>query len=972
MDSYTSEILGWGLRQDYVAFLAAIGWFLATLVTWGNASERAGEQNLGWKWLAFFCFGRTLASIMGIVAWIGSSTWGYWIDLFLGVLSYGMLLEYARRSKNAEGKEILSGRLVIGALFVVLCLVFISPGWAVYVPAIFGILVSFWASMRFRIMGETSLRVLPWVSFGIVLLGPAEFITASGLRFFFGFDVQPYELSILGLPYAMLDVVLSWIIASGLWLGVVFARRNIAMQGGRSSVGLWVFSSLLIIILIVGYFLVGWSADREQKGSRAAYLYRVQTAALSVTVENIFLLEKGSGKESADALRLLKEDIEAILSASADVKSVYLWASKEGVVRSLVDTGENVEKIDAGAFLLSRSASIEHLRTNESAAEEPFFVDPIKSGRGSIVVANAPIPGLKGKDSVFWLAMEIDGEEWLLASSEARMQTIAIVGLFAAMIVFFLSHQMLRESEADLILAKERAETAEQAKSEFLAVMSHEIRTPLQSVLGYGELLTRTDLTSVQTGYLDVIRSQGKTLLRIVQDILDFSSIRKTSYVLKEEPINLQNLLDETFNGIRPLADKKKLDCKLFIDPETPKVVKGDRVRLQQILINLLGNAVKFTPSGTVTLKLELMSIEESSGTSVARIMMTVEDSGIGISPVDIKRLFEPFTQLSSSQHVPRDGAGLGLAIVKRLCELMGGEIRIESESGRGSQFHLDLKMEIIQEEVTIPVPQQVGDVVESDEKKVLLAEIFPIKILIAEDNPFIRNLLIEYLSALGFQPKTVETGGEAVQHWEGNDLIMMDLRMPEMDGITAAEKIRELSGNSEKPWIIGMSATLAELEREKASIAGMNDFLGKPFFAESLRQAIEGCPLFAKREEFAKAKKMETEESRKDEKNTSPSDLPDVFKMGQNDGDLVKEAILEIPGIIDQMSVALDEQDFEMVQDRAHYLKNTIFALQMDSLLPSCKLVSDKAREQDTKSAGEALVELREAFAIWERETKY
>ncbi|MBL4574510.1 MAG: response regulator, partial [Opitutaceae bacterium] len=297
------------------------------------------------------------------------------------------------------------------------------------------------------------------------------------------------------------------------------------------------------------------------------------------------------------------------------------------------------------------------------------------------------------------------------------------------------------------------------------------------------------------------------------------------------------------------LADKKKLDCRLSVDPDIPKVVLGDRVRLQQILFNLLGNAVKFTPSGTVALEMELLSIEKNAiGSSVARIMITIEDSGIGISQGDIRRLFEPFTQLSSSQHVPREGAGLGLAIVKRLCELMDGKVKIESESGQGSQFHLELKMKIIEEEVDLPVLQQTGEAVANDEKPVLLAETFPIEILVAEDNPFIRNLMMEYLKDLGFNPMAVETGREAVENWEGHDLIMMDLRMPEMDGITAAKKIRGLCGHSEKPWIIGMSATLAELEREKAAIAGMNVFLGKPFFAESLRKAIEGCPLYEQR----------------------------------------------------------------------------------------------------------------------------
>src|SRR5690606_6460585 len=242
----------------------------------------------------------------------------------------------------------------------------------------------------------------------------------------------------------------------------------------------------------------------------------------------------------------------------------------------------------------------------------------------------------------YWLGIDLAAGGWLQSVSLGRLQTIIIAGLILALVIFFLYYQIDHESEADLILAKERAEAGDRAKSEFLAVISHEIRTPLQSVLGYSDLLRSTPLNEKQHRCLDTIQSEGKILLRIVQDILDFSNLRKANFELKEGPVSLHRLISETFRTIEPMAERKGLKASLEIDERVPKRVVADGVRLRQVLLNLFGNSVKYTEAGRVNLR-AFMDTQSGPSEESLPLKFEISDTGFGIKEQDLNRLFEPF-----------------------------------------------------------------------------------------------------------------------------------------------------------------------------------------------------------------------------------------------------------------------------------------------------------------------------------------
>ena len=850
MDTYNFEDLNWALQQDYILFLSVLGWLLGCLVAWGNATSGEDVPGLPWRMLALFCLTRAIDGIAKIALLFGSAEWVSDAKLLSLILGYTALFEFARRAFGlADNRRVPAlSTLIYGLGFVLGALT--GGSNQVFVFAAFGSVAGFWAGLSIFRVRNTSPRVLGWTAIVLFLVGPAELMSEPGLRYFFDLPLQNSQVSFLGMPAAVLGNLLAWIMALGLWMGVVFARRYVSkpMTGfALTSVALWVFPIALIVILLGGYYLLNWNAQRVQQSVEKNYIYRVQTAALSIHADDVADLTFTEADRDTNDYRRLQRQLAAIRDVSEEVRFVYLWAVRGGMLIYPVDSGDGSDRPDRRSSFVRRRASV-----NDEEAylrDYPYFLGPFQDQIGTLVVANARIPSAETGKTLCWLGMDINADNWFSSYANARVQTIAIVGLFAALVVFFLVYQMLRESEGDLVVAKETAEAADRAKSEFLAVMSHEIRTPLQSVLGYGELLARSKLTATETGYLDAIRSQGRTLLRIVQDILDFSSLRKTSYTLKSEPVHLSKIAELAFNSARPMADKKGLDYRLTIDSSVPALVEGDGVRLQQILLNLLGNAVKFTPSGSVTLDVELESIDQSVTPPVALIVIEIADTGIGIRPEDKQRMFEPFTQLGLSQHVPREGAGLGLAIVKRLCELMGGSIELESEPGVGSRFRIELPVSVIQEEPETSSGDGRSEPVTEDESALNLAAMVPLNILVAEDNPFIRNLLIEYLKQLGYIPVAVATGGEAVRNWKGFDLLIIDLRMPEMDGVEAVTRIREEAGDDkEQPWIIGASATLQDSEVERAMEAGMNDFLGKPIFLRSLQEAIQNSAVFIRK----------------------------------------------------------------------------------------------------------------------------
>ncbi len=392
-------------------------------------------------------------------------------------------------------------------------------------------------------------------------------------------------------------------------------------------------------------------------------------------------------------------------------------------------------------------------------------------------------------------------------------------------------HISLKRTREELVKAKRAAEAAAEAKAIFLANMSHELRTPMNGIIGMVDILKRTELTDAQQEYLNIIESSGENLLTIINDILDLSKIEAGHMELESIPFSLSEEMRRVMNIMQIIADKKKLLVKLHVGKEVPPFVKGDPVRLKQIIINLVNNAIKFTEKGDITVSVENKSAENGK----VHLLFKVMDTGIGISPEGQKKLFRSFSQVDKSTTRKYGGTGLGLMICKNLTQMMDGEIGVESVEGAGSTFWFTAFLGTSNEE-EYNSQHQDDDISQTDKTRLNLK----LKILLAEDNKINQKVAMLNLNNLGHKVVIANNGIEALEKFENDnfDIIFMDVQMPEMDGVEACKKIREMenkSGSIKKIPIIAMTANTSEDERKKYLEAGMDDYISKPFKQKEL-----------------------------------------------------------------------------------------------------------------------------------------
>lgn len=387
--------------------------------------------------------------------------------------------------------------------------------------------------------------------------------------------------------------------------------------------------------------------------------------------------------------------------------------------------------------------------------------------------------------------------------------------------------KLVDEKTDALKKAKEEAEAANHAKTQFLANMSHEIRTPMHGIMGMTELAISEAVSVEQKEYLETVLTSSEALLRILNDILDLSKIESGKFTIKNSPFSIKKCIDNIYKLFEGSAKKLKLKLLVDMDDKIPDLISGDSERLKQVLINLVGNALKFTQEGYVKIIVEAKKLNSKN----VLLHFCVKDSGIGISESDQKKIFTKFTQVDGTETRLHGGTGLGLAISNQIINVMGGDISLKSKEGEGSEFHFDINFKLISNEIDNTIEE--AEELNLTDKKV--------NILIAEDNQVNQKLLSKILEIAGHKVFLAENGEVACDLVKKQkfDIILMDLQMPVMDGLKATAEIRKLE-NGRKVSIIALTANSMPGDREACLKAGMDDYLSKPVSRNQLIATIK------------------------------------------------------------------------------------------------------------------------------------
>jgi len=499
---------------------------------------------------------------------------------------------------------------------------------------------------------------------------------------------------------------------------------------------------------------------------------------------------------------------------------------------------------------------------------------------------------------------------------------------------FFERKKVEEEMQRSKLLAEESAKS----KTDFVANMSHELRTPLGIILGFTDLVKKTDLSPQQKEWLDAISSSGKSLLSIINDILDLSKLDAGKFIIESVPFNIPDLLHDVQAMFASKAKKKNLELTCTVDDAINGYVSGDPMRLTQILVNLIGNAIKFTEKGGVYISCAAASRQEDQ----LVIKFSIRDTGIGIPADKTTSIFERFTQADSNITRRYGGTGLGLAITKQLIELQGGDISLKSQEGTGAEFIFTLPFTISDQQHVAAIQQDLpGDLSFGSIKK----------ILVVDDNLFNQKLATNMLQNNGFEVTVAENGSRALDILKTSsfDIILMDIQMPVMDGYKATQQIRkELHINTP---VIAMTAHALAGEKEKCIDTGMNDYLSKPFKEKELLIKIsrwnnDAAPTGAETKKII--------------------DLSFLMEQTRNNHSFVMEMITlfkqENPKETARLKEAIDKTDYPEIYSLTHSIRNTTGFFGINKLIGNELLAIEKLAR-----SGKGIKEIKELFAIIE-----
>jgi PAS domain S-box-containing protein len=528
-----------------------------------------------------------------------------------------------------------------------------------------------------------------------------------------------------------------------------------------------------------------------------------------------------------------------------------------------------------------------------------------------------------------------------------------------------------RAYEETLRRARDEAMAATTAKGEFLANMSHEIRTPMNGVVGMTELLMDTELNDLQRHYAETIRSSGEALLTVINDILDFSKIEAGKMELESTEFEPRSLVEEVVDLLGPRAQQKGLSIASRVDVGVPRWLSGDAVRIRQVLTNLVGNAVKFTESGSVELEARFVARDQAKGT----LRIDVRDTGIGIAEDRQADIFESFTQIEGGNRRRYGGTGLGLAICRRLIALMDGRLGLESRPGAGSKFWFELELEKTRDDEHLPpteydalhhAPGSDATFARGDAIEAVIAT-RPV-VLLAEDNEINRRVAIGLLERLGCEVEAVSNGRAAVEavDYTRHNIVLMDVQMPEMDGFQATAIIRERERmTGQHIAIVALTARAMRGDQERCLTAGMDAYISKPLNARALRDTLISLAGVTGKVPGGAAK---------DRSPVTRSWFPEAIQESCGYdlalvSEVIRSVLRDIPTRLERLESAIERRDGRQASWEAHSLKGAFLTIGAHAMASACDEVRNSSESSSFSSMESTFFHIRNHWNDFQRE---